>query len=111
MLSDGNWSRCSRRYDAIWTTLTGDPRQAVVGRVAGLRIACAISRRQHGFRSDRQALAKGRHHLVQHARETLLRRADAITRAIAGAPGVAFRLIRPVLAGERGRRARTAGSH
>lgn len=38
--------------------------------------------------------------LVRHARETLLRCADAVARAFADAPRVAFRLLRPALAGE-----------
>jgi Transposase DDE domain group 1 len=36
--------------------------------------------------------------VVRHARETLLRCADALARALADAPRVAFRLIRPLLA-------------
>jgi Transposase DDE domain group 1 len=36
--------------------------------------------------------------VVRHARETLLRCAEALARALADAPRVAFRLIRPVLA-------------
>ena len=38
--------------------------------------------------------------VVRHARETLLRCADAIARALADAPRVAFRLLRPALPGE-----------
>ena len=38
--------------------------------------------------------------VVRHARETLLRLADAVARALADAPRVAFRLLRPALAGE-----------
>jgi hypothetical protein len=38
--------------------------------------------------------------VVRHARETLLRCADALSRALADAPRVAFRLVRPPLAGE-----------
>jgi len=38
--------------------------------------------------------------VVRHARETLLRCADALARALADAPRVAFRLLRPALAGE-----------
>lgn len=38
--------------------------------------------------------------VIRHARETLLRCADAVARALADAPRVAFRLGRPVLAGE-----------
>jgi len=38
--------------------------------------------------------------VVRHARETLLRCADAISRALADAPRIAFRLLRPALAGE-----------
>jgi Transposase DDE domain group 1 len=38
--------------------------------------------------------------VVRHARETLLRCADTLSRALADAPRVAFRLLRPALAGE-----------
>jgi hypothetical protein len=38
--------------------------------------------------------------VVRHARETLLRCADALARTLADAPRVAFRLLRPALAGE-----------
>ena len=38
--------------------------------------------------------------VVRHARETLLRLGDAVARALADAPRVAFRLVRPALAGE-----------
>lgn len=38
--------------------------------------------------------------VVRHARETLLRCADAVARALADAPRVAFHLLRPALAGE-----------
>jgi hypothetical protein len=37
--------------------------------------------------------------VVRHAREILLRCADAVARATADAPRVAFRLVRPALAG------------
>jgi hypothetical protein len=38
--------------------------------------------------------------VIRHARETLLRCADALSRALADAPRIAFRLLRPTLAGE-----------
>lgn len=38
--------------------------------------------------------------VVRHARETLLRCADALARTLADAPRVAFRLLRPALAGD-----------
>lgn len=38
--------------------------------------------------------------VVRHARETLLRLADAVARALADAPRIAFRPLRPALAGE-----------
>ena len=38
--------------------------------------------------------------VVRHARETLLRLGNAVARALADAPRVAFRLVRPALAGE-----------
>jgi hypothetical protein len=38
--------------------------------------------------------------VVRHARETLLRCADALSRALTDAPRVTFQLMRPALAGE-----------
>jgi len=38
--------------------------------------------------------------VVRHARQTLLRCAHALTRAIADAPRIAYALLRPALAGE-----------